>query len=171
VWRGEITRARELWDEIPVAVREGAHTDLWFFLEAWLLWAEGDLSGALATAEAAVAHSRKTRFGWEPCFDVMVGYMLVNSGRVNDARSVLADSISQSSASGMRAYVEWGQTFQGLAFLRSDMVNDAQRVLRRCVADMQRADRRLMLPFAGVYLAEAEWRAGEHEKAAAAAPL
>jgi DNA-binding SARP family transcriptional activator len=171
LWRGEVARARQMWDEVPAAVREGAHTDLWFFHEAWLSWSEGDVDAALAAAEAAVAHSRKTSFGWEPCFDVVVGYMLILSGRVNDARSVLADSISRSSASGMRSYVEWAQAFQGLAFLRSDRVADAQRTLRRCVGSMQRAERRLMLPFAGAYLAEAEARAGEHERATAAADL
>jgi ATP/maltotriose-dependent transcriptional regulator MalT/DNA-binding SARP family transcriptional activator len=171
LWQGDVLRARSLFDDVPDAVKLGAHTDLWFFLEAWLLWAEGEPERALQAAEAAVEHSRKTHFGWEPCFDVVVGKLLLEIGRIDDARSVLADSISRSAASGMRAYVEWAQTFQGLAFLRCDRPNDAVRVLRQCVADMRRSSRRLMLPTAAAYLAEAEDACGNAEQAAAAAGL
>lgn len=171
VLRGDLVRARELLDQVPAAMREGAHTDLWYFHEAWLLWAEGDVEGALRVAEAAVEHSRKTRFGWEPCFHVAVGCMLIALGRIDDARSVLADSISQSAASGVRAYVEWAQTFQGLAFLASGRPKDAARVLRQAVADMQRAGRRLVLPLAALYLSEAEAELGDPDKAAASADL
>ena len=83
IWRGEVERTRALFDEVPAATVEGAHTDLWFYHEAWLLWAEGDLSAALRAAERAVDHSRKTRFGWEPCFQVVVGYMLIELGRLD----------------------------------------------------------------------------------------
>lgn len=160
LWRGEVSRARAMFDEVSVETRDGAHTDLWYFHESWLLWAEEDLEGALVAAEAAVMHSRKTRFGWEPCFRVAVGAMLLGLGHVEDARTVFADSISQSSTVGVRAYAEWGQTFQGLALLHSDLPEDAARVLRRATDAMTKADRRLMLPVAATYLAEAEHRCG-----------
>jgi LuxR family transcriptional regulator, maltose regulon positive regulatory protein len=161
IWRGEVERARALFDQVPAATVEGAHTDLWFFHEAWLHWAEGDLSAALRAAERAVDHSRKTRFGWEPCFQVVVGYMLIELDRLDDARCVLADSISRSASAGTRAYVEWAQTFQGLAFLRGGRNRDAVRVLRSAVAGMERARRDLLLPMAAAFLSEAEHRAGE----------
>jgi LuxR family transcriptional regulator, maltose regulon positive regulatory protein len=171
IWRGELSQARELLDEVPEAIRSGSHTDLWFFHEAWLLWAEGDLERALQAAEAAVEHSRKTEFGWEPCFEVVVGVLQLLLGRVDDARMSLADAISRSAGSGNRCYVEWGQTFQGLAFLMIDRAEDAVRVLRAATTAMRQADRMLMLPFAAAYLAEAEARVGAANASSAAAEL
>lgn len=160
VWRGSITRARELFDEVPETTKAGAHTDLWFFHEAWLCWAEGDLPAALRAAEAAVDHSRKTGFGWEPCFHSVVGCMLIANDRVDDAEVVLAESIARSGAAGALAYVEWAQTFLGLAHLRSGRARDAARVLRLAVAQMVRARRTLMVPIAATYLSEAEHQLG-----------
>ncbi|GAA1864204.1 hypothetical protein GCM10009836_50670 [Pseudonocardia ailaonensis] len=171
IWQGRLDRARELLDEVPEAVRSGSHTDLWFFHEAWLLWAEGRPKEALDAAEAAVEHSRRTQFGWEPCFGVVVGRLQLALGAIDDARMTLADAISNSAASGNRAYVEWGQTFQGLAFLLADMPTDAVRVLRSATRGMQAAGRDLMLPVAAAYLAEAEARCGDPEAARAAAAL
>lgn len=171
VWRGELALARELLDEVPEAIRSGAHTDLWFFHDAWLLWAEGQHEKALWAAEAAVEHSRKTRFGWEPCFEVVVGALQLALGQVDDARMTLADAISRSAASGNRCYVEWGQTFQGLAYLRIDRPEDAARVLRTATEGMRAAGRTLMLPFAATYLAEAEALLGFTEAASAAIEL
>ncbi|MEV4380960.1 BTAD domain-containing putative transcriptional regulator [Streptosporangium sp. NPDC049644] len=171
VWRGELALARELLDEVPEAIKFGAHTDLWFFHEAWLLWAEGQTEKALWAAESAVEHSRRTRFGWEPCFEVVVGVLQLTLGRVDDARMTLADAISRSAASGNRCYAEWGQTFQGLAYLRIDRPEDAVRVLRTATEAMRAAGRTLMLPFAATYLAEAEARLGHAEAASAAVEL
>ena len=171
IWRGELAHARELLDEVPEAIKSGSHTDLWYFHEAWLLWAEGHPEDALVAAEAAAEHSRKTRFGWEPCFEVVVGALQLALGRVDDARMSLADAISRSAASGNRCYVEWGQTFQGLAYLRIDRPEDAARVLRSATAGMQAAGRTLMLPFAAAYLAEAEARLGQAEAAKSAIDL
>ena len=171
VWQGSLERARELLDEVPEAVRSGSHTDLWFFHEAWLLWAEGRPKEALDAAEAAVEHSRRTQFGFEPCFGAVVGRLQLALGMIDDARMTLADAISNSAASGNRGYVEWGQTFQGLAFLMADKPEDAARVLRSATRGMQAAGRELMLPLAAAYLAEAEARCGELEAATAAAEL
>jgi LuxR family maltose regulon positive regulatory protein len=161
IWRGEIELARSLYDQVPTATIEGAHTDLWYFHQAWLHWAEGDLELALQAAEAAVDHSRRTMFGWEPCFKAVVGCMLIGVGRIDDARSVLADSIDRSATADMRAYVEWAQTFQGLAFLKSGRDLDAARALRSAVKGMRRAGRHLLLPTALTYLSEAEFRVGD----------
>ncbi len=164
VWQGEIARARDLLDQVPAAVREGAHTDLWYFHEAWVLWAEGDVPGALEAARAAVAHSSRTGFGWEPCFDAVVGHFMVLLGQADDARSVLSESLRRSTASRNRAYAEWGLTFEGLACLLDDQPADAVRRLRRAYDGMRRARRMLMMPFAGLYLAEAEWRLGNEQR-------
>ncbi len=161
IWRGEIEQARSLYDQVPTATIKGAHTDLWYFHKAWLHWAEGDLGLALRAAEAAVDYSRRTMFGWEPCFKIVVGYMLIGVGRIDDARSVLADSIGRSATAGMRAYVEWAQTFQGLALLKSGRDLDAARALRSAVKGMRRAGRHLLLPTALTYLSEAEFRVGD----------
>ena len=127
----DLARARALLDQVPAATREGAHTDLWHFHEAWLLWAEGDYPGALRAAEAAVDHSRRTRFGWEPCFHVVVGCMLIAVGRIDDARSVLADSISQSAGRRLGAYLEVGPDVPGARLPPQRRPKDAARVLRR----------------------------------------
>jgi LuxR family transcriptional regulator, maltose regulon positive regulatory protein len=171
IWRGELDRVRTLFDEVPEAVRRGSHRDLWYFYECWLLWGEGDLERALWAAEAAVDISSKTRFGWEPCFEVAVGYMQLGLRRHDDARVTLADALSRSAASGNRCYVEWAQAFQGLAFLSVDRTEDAARVLRSAVTGMRRARRLLMLPFAAAYLAEAEARLGDLAASDAAAQV
>ncbi|MEU1595103.1 BTAD domain-containing putative transcriptional regulator [Streptomyces sp. NPDC005708] len=65
---------------------------------------------------------------------------------------------------------EQADTWLGLALL---LENDeaALTPLRRAVDSMRRSDRLLLLPAAAVYLAEAQWRAGEEEAADAAAEL
>jgi DNA-binding SARP family transcriptional activator len=164
VWQGEIGRARELLDQVPSAVREGAHTDLWYLHEAWLRWAEHDLPGALESARSAVAHCLRTGFGWEPCFNTAVGYFLTLLGRPDDARSVLSEALTRSTTSRNRAYAEWALTFDGLRCLQSGEPADAVRRLRRAHGGMRRARRQLFLPFAGLYLAEAEWQLGNEER-------
>jgi DNA-binding SARP family transcriptional activator len=164
VWQGEVGRARELLDQVPSAVREGAHTDLWFFHEAWVRWAEGDLPAALEAARAAVAHSSRTGFGWEPCFDTVVGFFLVLLGQTDDARCVLGESLRRSTAARNRAYAEWALTFEGLACLMDGEPADAVRRLRRAYDGMRRARRTLMMPLAGVYLADAEYQLGNEAR-------
>ncbi len=164
VWRGEIAKARELLDQVPSAIREGAHTDLWYFHEAWLAWAENDVPAALAAARAAVAHSSRTQFGWEPVWYAVMGYFLTLLGETDDARDVLGESVRRSAAARNRAYAEWGLTFDGLASLMMGEPADAVRRLRRAYDGMRRARRVLMIPLAGLYLAEAEWQMGEEER-------
>jgi tetratricopeptide (TPR) repeat protein len=165
IWRGELARARELLDQVHQTVRDGWHSDFWFFHEAWLLWAEGRYEEALAAATSAVEHSSRTGFGWEPCFDMVVGFMLVVLGRHKDARTVLSGAIRQSMSSQKRAYAEWGLTFSGLSFLIEEKYDDAARTLRRAVDGMRRARRTLMWPLAGIFLAKAEAELGNTEDA------
>ena len=62
-------------------------------------------------------------------------------------------------------------TWYGLALLREGADEAARGRLRRAVQGMVLGDRMLELPTAAVYLAEAEWRAGDDEAADQAADL
>jgi DNA-binding SARP family transcriptional activator len=62
-------------------------------------------------------------------------------------------------------------TWYGLALLLEDEDRAALERLRRAVERMVTCDRMLELPTAAVYLAEAEWRAGDEEAADRAADL
>jgi DNA-binding SARP family transcriptional activator len=62
-------------------------------------------------------------------------------------------------------------TWYGLALLLQSEDAAALERLRRAVEDMRVGDRMLELPTAAVYLAEAEWRAGDEEAADRAADL
>jgi LuxR family maltose regulon positive regulatory protein len=169
VWQGEVARARELLDQVPDAIRTGAHSDFWYFHEAWVCWAEEDLAGAVRAARAAVTHSSRTNFGWEPCFNIMVGHFLVLGGELEDASALLAEAQMRAAASLNRAYSEWALTFEGLACLRRGEAADALRRLRRAYRGMRRARRHLMLPFAGIYLSEVEFQMGNVAEAVAIA--
>jgi DNA-binding SARP family transcriptional activator len=64
---------------------------------------------------------------------------------------------------------ELADTWAGLALLLAGRDRDALARLRGAVDAMVAGDRILELPFAGVFLSEAEWRAGDDEAADAAA--
>jgi DNA-binding SARP family transcriptional activator len=66
---------------------------------------------------------------------------------------------------------ELAQTWRGLAALLEDDRETALSSLRAAVAGMRASGRILELPTAAVYLAEAEWRAGNPEAADQAADL
>lgn len=73
----------------------------------------------------------------------------------------------------LRSYrwiAELADSWRGLVLLRSDPVSAAE-ILRRATASMCAGDRILELPRAAVYLAEAEWQAGNEEAADEAAAL
>lgn len=161
VWRGEVGRARELFDQVPEAVRRRFHTDLWHYLEAWLLLAEDDPAGSLAAARQAIVYSRRTRFGFEPVFQIVEAEALLHLGRVDDAVAVLEASIESSRASGLRAYQEWGQTLLGHALLLKEAYEQAVPLLTSCVESMSQARRLLLLPAAATFLAEAHRRLGQ----------
>ena len=169
VWRGELSRARELFDQVPEEVRRRIHTDLWHYLEAWLLLAEDNPAGSLAAARQAIVHSRRTRFGFEPVFQIVEAEALLYLGRVDDAIAVLESSIESSQSSGLRAYQEWGQTFLGHALLLKNEDERAATLLTSCVESMSHAQRLLLLPAAATFLAEAQRRLGRSDAARDAA--
>jgi DNA-binding SARP family transcriptional activator len=171
IWRGELSLVHQLWDQVPLDVRARTHADLWRNLEAWILLADGDVEGAVAAGQEAVAHSQRTRFGWEPYLQLVVGLSLIRLGRLGEARCVLAEALQRAASAGQLAYVEWAQAYQGLAQLLSGEHARALRTLRECVASMRAAGRVLNLPAALAYLSEAEARAGSAEAAVASARL
>jgi LuxR family maltose regulon positive regulatory protein len=169
IWRGELAKARELFDQVQESSKRHNHSDLWFYLEAWLLLAEGDPAGAVLAAEQAVAHSRLTGFGFEPVFEIVEGSALIATGRVDDAIGVLEEALNDSRRTGLVAYQEWAHTGLGRARLERGDDDAAREHLRLAVTGMVRGDRLLMLPLAAVYLSEAEWRLGDEERSDAAA--
>ncbi|WP_319449736.1 MULTISPECIES: hypothetical protein [unclassified Mycobacterium] len=171
IWRDELRLVHQLWDQVPLDVRSRSHTDLWRNLEAWILLANGDAEGALAAGQDAVSHSQRTRFGWEPYLQLVVGLALIRLGRLDDARCVLAEALQRSATAGQLAYVEWAQTYQGLAQLLCGENEQALRTLRECVGAMQASGRVLNLPAALAYLSEAQARAGLVEESFVSAGL
>ena len=171
IWREDLQLVHQLWDQVPLDVRSRSHADLWRNLEAWILLADGDAEGALAAGQDAVSHSQRTRFGWEPYLQLVVGLALIRLGRLEEARCVLAEALQRSAAAGQLAYVEWVQIYQGLAQLLSGDDDEALRTLRECVASMQASGRVLNLPAALAYLSEAEARAGLLEDSSVSAKL
>lgn len=168
IWRGDLTLARDLFDHVSEDVKQRTHVDLWGIIEAWLLLAEGDPASSLIAAQRASAHSRQIGFGFEPIFQVVEAQALLRMRRVEDAIRVLEASIAASAASGLIAYVEWGNAILGNALLVNDENESAVELLRAAVAGMQRAHRLLLLPMAAVCLAEAESRLGNVDDADAA---
>ncbi|HEV7886116.1 MAG TPA: BTAD domain-containing putative transcriptional regulator [Acidimicrobiales bacterium] len=176
VWRGEVARARALWEQVWEELslhpqRQGLHTDVWHFMEAWLLMAEGDAPGAVKAAEQAVAESRETGFGLAPLFQAGEAFALIGTGQVQEAVELLEESMAASKTAGLLAYVEWAETFLALARLMQGRDQDAAETARRAVGSMQQSQRIVMLPLAAVCLAEAEHRLGRDDEADAIATL
>ena len=156
VWRGELDRARALLDRVPYEVRSQSHVDNWCFHEAWLSWAENDAGAMLAAAESAVRHSREAGRGAESCLQVVRALALLELDRVDEASTVLVESIARSRHDGVVAYAEWGQTFLGLALMANERPVEAAQVLQEAFDGMLAAERRLYaaahrpLPLGGV---------------------
>src|SRR5262249_43330688 len=65
---------------------------------------------------------------------------------------------------GLAAFQEWAEAWLGAALLLTGQrLEEARELLRRAVSGMRRARRHLERPAAAVFLAEAEWRAGDEE--------
>jgi LuxR family maltose regulon positive regulatory protein len=176
LWRGEVARARALWEQVWEELslhpqRRGIHTDVWNFLDLWLLMAEGDAIGAVKAAELAVAESRETGFGLAPLFQAGEAFALIGTGQVDDAVELLDESITTSTAAGLVAYVEWAETFLALARLLQGRDLEAAEIARRTVASMQQSQRIVMLPLAAVCAAEAAHRLERDDEADAMATL
>jgi DNA-binding SARP family transcriptional activator len=87
------------------------------------------------------------------------------------ARAVLDRPEYESVMTGFRYISEVADAWYGLALLLESDDAAALVRLRRAVEGMVAGDRLLELPTAAVYLAEAEWRAGDEEAADRAADL
>ncbi|HEY2657006.1 MAG TPA: AAA family ATPase [Solirubrobacteraceae bacterium] len=87
------------------------------------------------------------------------------------ARRALERVLEDRLGTGLASVREHAETWLGLALLLDRDDAEAARLLRGTVASMTRCGRRLVLPAAAVYLAEAEWRAGDEATANAAADV
>jgi DNA-binding SARP family transcriptional activator len=87
------------------------------------------------------------------------------------ARGALERVIGNRLGTGLASVREHAETWLGLALLLDGDDAEAARLLRGTVASMTRCRRRLVLPTAAVYLAEAEWRGGDEAAAYAAAEI
>jgi ATP/maltotriose-dependent transcriptional regulator MalT/DNA-binding SARP family transcriptional activator len=87
------------------------------------------------------------------------------------ARAALRAVIQEPTATRRIRVLEQLALWHGMIALLEDDTDEAVRQLREAVALMTRWDRRLFLTTAAVYLAEAEWRAGNEERSDRAADL
>ena len=87
------------------------------------------------------------------------------------ARAVL-DRLRQREPTSRLGYLaEQVDSWYGYALLLEDSTDAALQRLRRAVSSMRRSERMHELPTAAVYLAEAEWRAGDEDAADRAADV
>jgi tetratricopeptide (TPR) repeat protein len=168
VFGGNMDEARELWERVPQEIRDRPQSH---FVEAMLLLSEGEPELALAAIQVALTDSRKTTFFLFPAYEVVSGYILLSLNRREDAIAALQDGVERTARSGQSALLEWGQAFLGLALLDGGEPDAARPLLNECVHSMNKAHRRLFLPFAAACLSEAEARCGDVEAAHAAADL
>ncbi|WP_416972152.1 BTAD domain-containing putative transcriptional regulator [Streptomyces sp. 4F14] len=87
------------------------------------------------------------------------------------ARAALRAVLREPTAQRWIRVREQGALWQGLIALFEDDTEEAVLQLREAVTLMTKWDRRPLLPTAAVYLAEAEWRAGNEERSDRAADL
>jgi DNA-binding SARP family transcriptional activator len=87
------------------------------------------------------------------------------------ARAVLDQPVHRRVAAAFTSIGEYADMWYGLALLRESRDSEALARLRRAVQGMLGGRRILELPIAAVYLAEAEWRAGDGDAADGAADL
>jgi DNA-binding SARP family transcriptional activator len=87
------------------------------------------------------------------------------------ARRALGRVLADPLGTGLASVREHAETWLGLALLLDGDDAEAVRLLRGTVASMTRCRRRLVLPTAAVYLAEAEWRTGDEAAADSAADI
>ncbi|GGT00489.1 BTAD domain-containing putative transcriptional regulator [Streptomyces chromofuscus] len=83
-------------------------------------------------------------------------------------------ALAQAMANGASEYAltrEAWQMWSGLSMLLQNRDAEAHAHLEECIRSMQKGDRRLDLPTAAVYLAEAQWRLGQEDESDATADL
>jgi len=157
LWRGEVSLARELLDQVPDEIRARNDTDIWYYIESWILLIEGDFEKSVEILELAISYSRNSGFGFEPVFLVLQGIGLIHLGKISNAITILENALDLAQSSGQVSYAEWAHAGLGHAFLLDHDAKKAAHHLRIAVAGMSNAQRLLMLPMAAIYLSEAEW--------------
>jgi DNA-binding SARP family transcriptional activator len=132
-------------------------------------------AGRVDDARAALAHGgelsrARGRLAWAPLHCIAAAKLALRAG--HDPASATAALAGVDRVPAATALVcELAQTWRGLAALFEDDQETALSSLRAAVAGMQASGRILELPTAAVYLAEAEWRAGNEDAADHAADL
>jgi len=126
--------------------------------------------------DAIVRGRRAARSGGSLIFELMAelseARLLLRLDRDTAAALAVLDRLERVPRARRYGFVAEGiDLWYGLALLREGRDAEALGRLRRAVASMRRSDRRLELPATAVYLAEAEWRAGDEEAADAAADV
>ncbi len=88
--------------------------------------------------------------------------MLVRMGMLPEATELLTMTRDWCQERGLGCFREWADTWLGAALLGfGGEPTRARELLRDAIRGMERAERRLELPAAYVFLAEAEWRLGD----------
>jgi ATP/maltotriose-dependent transcriptional regulator MalT len=173
--RGEAPAARLVLETVPTAIRSSRFIEFWLHAEAELCLEEGNGERALELIRSAreVSARHGWRVGDKAIFGAIEGRMLVRLGAPESAVPVLSDVRAWCAERGLASFREWAEAWLGGAMLVLDRpAEEARAVLGPAVAGMRRARRHLELPAAAVFLAEAEWRAGDpdaHDAAADAA--
>ncbi|GAS91817.1 BTAD domain-containing putative transcriptional regulator [Mycolicibacterium brisbanense] len=102
---------------------------------------------------------------------VLAAKLMLRADRDTAGATAILNQIERDAARRYAVVFEFAQTWHGLAALIRDDVDGALSSLRAAVAGMRSGGRILELPTAAVYLAEAEWRAGNPDAADRAADV
>ena len=173
--RGETAAARRVLETVPASIRSSRFIEFWLHAEAELCLEEGNGERALELIRSAreVSARHGWRVGDSAIFGAVEGRMLVRLGSPEAAVPVLTSVRAWCAERGLASFREWAEAWLGAAMLVLDRpADEARSLLAQTVAGMRRARRHLELPAAAVFLAEAEWRAGDadaHDAAADAA--
>ena len=103
--------------------------------------------------------------------NIVAAKLALRADRDTASATAILEQIDRIGASRYSLVFELAQTWRGLAMLIEDDEDSALSSLRVAVASMRAGHRILELPAAAVYLAEAEWRAGNPEAADRAADI
>jgi hypothetical protein len=102
---------------------------------------------------------------------IVAAKLALRADRDAASATAILEQINRDAASGYSLVGELAQTWRGLAALIENDEDCALSSLRAAVAGMRAGHRILELPTAAVYLAEAEWRAGNQDAADQAADI
>ncbi len=164
--RGCTDEARAAFDAVAPAIRASRYLEFWHQVEAELRFEEGCPEDGLELIREARRRSREHvyRIGDRAIFAATEGKLLVRMGRPGEALELLSSASSWCAQRGLLSFREWADAWLGAALLVLDEAPHlAVERLRSVVTSMERAGRRLELSAAAVFLAEAEWRAGNEE--------